>query len=117
MPVRNFASPIEAGRFGQFGQNGFRRDWNQASSFLSGGYVGLPNAYPPGGGESSAGPNVWAPVNVTLVIAARGAADQYPQAATTGGGPKIITIGPPSRSARFRKMPIVIYGTQGVQAN
>jgi len=58
--------------------------------------------------------------STTIVIAS--AAPQYayapaPTAAFASGGPKIITIGAPARSSRWRKMPIVVYGSAPLGGN
>lgn len=117
-PMGMAAPPMNpaVGRFGPFGQNGFRHGWGQPAPFvpLGVGAVVAPGLYPAEGGQPPAPPIIWAPIEVTL--AAPGCAYGYPQAAAIGGGPRIITIGAPSRSARSRKMPIVIYGTGGGQA-
>lgn len=81
----------------------------------------LPFSAPPAGGDAPTADDSAAAFSApsystTILIAA----PQYayaPAPALASGGPKIITIGAPSRSARWRKMPIVVYGSAPIGGN
>jgi hypothetical protein len=52
--------------------------------------------------------------STTIVMAAPQYGHVSAPALASVGGPKIITIGAPARSAHWRKMPIVVYGSASV---
>jgi hypothetical protein len=113
--ARVHVNPSPAFRFGPIGTNGFRHVRRGFGAFFPG-YLSYPSAPLPGGDASSADYSataVSAPsYNTTIMIS--GPRYAYAPAFATDGGPKIIIIGAPSRSAHSRKMPIVVYGTPPV---
>jgi hypothetical protein len=112
-PFARHANTPAAFRSGPVGANDFRHFrrgfWPVFPAFF-------PNAAPSGDASTDVDrPAVFnAPsYSTTIVIAAP--QPQYAYAAApayaTFGGPKIIRIGAPPRSAAWRKMPIVVYGS------
>jgi hypothetical protein len=109
-------APVPMNRFGSFGPNPF---WRNLGGFWPiynppVGYAPLPVNTAPAG-YSGAPPIVNAPsYGATIFIAPTEYAYAPPPVAAAGGGPKIIRIGAPPRSAFLKKAPVVIYGSSRV---
>jgi hypothetical protein len=113
--ARVHVNPPAAFRSGPIGTNGFRHV-RRGFWPLFPAYLPFPNPPPSGGDASSADYSATAfsapSYGTTIIIA--GPQYAYTPAFASGGGPKIITIGARSRSAHWRKMPIVVYGSPPV---
>ncbi len=109
-PTRFVAAPLNptAGRFAPTGLN-----WGGAPRWLPLGFIGLPEPQPSDGGEALVvEPIESAPMEVTFTVMTPLREYGYARSVASVGGPKIITIGAPSKFTRFRKAPIIIYGAQ-----
>jgi hypothetical protein len=127
--VGNFSRPahfahapvnaVAAARFAHFGPAGFRRGRDRFPALFPG-FIAAPTPdVAASDAPSAADGDLLAPgqapiFSVTIVTAPPQYAYARPLAFAASGGPKIITIGAPSRSARWRKTPTIIYGSAPV---
>ena len=101
----------QARRFEPRGAGAFRRDRSEQLLFFPSAYQDAPASSPAADGELfgfGAAPPI---INVTFVAAAPREAYAGPPIYRASAGPKIIIVGARPRSAHFKKMPIVVYGT------
>jgi hypothetical protein len=116
-PFARHANPPSAFRPGPGATNDFRHFrrgfWPVFPAFFPNPAAPLSGAVASTGDDR--GTTFSAPSYSTTIVMA---APQYAYAPApplaTAGGPKIITIGAPARSAHWRKTPIVIYGSASV---
>lgn len=102
---------------GRFRHAAYRRDRRFYGGFWDSGYGADSLSEPPGGAlPESPGSATGAPAlfgqgpSFAMAGIAYGQAGDASAWAEPSGGPKIITIGPLRRSARFARLPIVVYG-------